>query len=61
MDSSGLSRDEAVPMWVEHQLFKRLIDPQDISNAVLFLASEESRNVTGFEMTVDGGTNAKAA
>ncbi len=30
-------------------------DPRDISNAVLFLASEEARYVTGLEFTVDGG------
>jgi SDR family mycofactocin-dependent oxidoreductase len=32
-----------------------LTDPQDQSNAVLFLASDESRYVTGLEMKVDAG------
>jgi SDR family mycofactocin-dependent oxidoreductase len=32
-----------------------LLDPRDISNAVLFLASDESRYVTGLEFTVDAG------
>ncbi len=32
-----------------------LTDPQDVSNAVLFLASDESRYVTGLEFTVDAG------
>ena len=31
------------------------VNPGDISNAVLFLASEESRYVTGLEFTVDAG------
>ncbi|MGW2824364.1 mycofactocin-coupled SDR family oxidoreductase [Streptomyces sp. NPDC001443] len=31
------------------------IDPMDVSNAVLFLASEESRYVTGLQMKVDAG------
>jgi len=31
------------------------VDPRDISNAVLFLASDESRYVTGLEFTVDAG------
>jgi NAD(P)-dependent dehydrogenase (short-subunit alcohol dehydrogenase family) len=31
------------------------IDARDISNAVLFLASDEARYVTGLEFTVDAG------
>ena len=31
------------------------VDPRDISNAVLFLACDESRYVTGLEFTVDAG------
>jgi len=32
-----------------------LVDPRDVSNAVLFLASDESRYVTGLEFKVDAG------
>jgi NAD(P)-dependent dehydrogenase (short-subunit alcohol dehydrogenase family) len=32
-----------------------LLDPQSTSNAVLFLASDESKDVTGLEMLVDAG------
>jgi SDR family mycofactocin-dependent oxidoreductase len=32
-----------------------MVDPRDISNAVLWLASDESRYVTGLELTVDAG------
>jgi len=32
-----------------------MVDPVDISNAVLWLASDESRYVTGLELTVDAG------
>ena len=31
------------------------VDPRDVSNAVLFLASDEARYVTGLEFTVDAG------
>jgi SDR family mycofactocin-dependent oxidoreductase len=32
-----------------------LVEPGDVSDAVVFLASDESRYVTGLAMTVDGG------
>lgn len=32
-----------------------IVDPADISNAVLFLASEEARYVTGAAFPVDAG------
>nr|WP_050795678.1 mycofactocin-coupled SDR family oxidoreductase [Parafrankia sp. EUN1f] len=35
------------------------MEPDDISQAVLFLASDESRHVTGIAMPVDGGTLAQ--
>jgi NAD(P)-dependent dehydrogenase (short-subunit alcohol dehydrogenase family) len=31
------------------------VEPADISNAVLFLASDEARYVTGIAMPVDAG------
>ena len=33
----------------------KTVDARDISNAVLFLASDEARYVTGLEFTVDAG------
>ncbi|MGC6512478.1 MAG: SDR family NAD(P)-dependent oxidoreductase [Parvibaculales bacterium] len=33
-------------------------EPEDIANAALFLASDESRYITGAELTIDGGITA---
>jgi NAD(P)-dependent dehydrogenase (short-subunit alcohol dehydrogenase family) len=35
------------------------VEPVDISNAVLFLASDEARYVTGLTLTVDAGSMLK--
>jgi (+)-trans-carveol dehydrogenase len=32
------------------------VEPVDVSNAILFLASDEARYITGVELPVDGGT-----
>jgi SDR family mycofactocin-dependent oxidoreductase len=37
------------------------VDPEDVSNAVLFLASDEARYVTGLCMTVDAGACIRTA
>jgi SDR family mycofactocin-dependent oxidoreductase len=38
-----------------HVMPTAMLDPEDISNAVLFLASDESRYITGLQMSVDAG------
>jgi 3-oxoacyl-[acyl-carrier protein] reductase len=38
---------------------KRIGDPEDVTNAILFLASDESKWVTGTIMNIDGGISAK--
>jgi NAD(P)-dependent dehydrogenase (short-subunit alcohol dehydrogenase family) len=35
----------------------RLGDPSDVANAALFLASEQSKFVTGVVLPVDGGNS----
>ena len=59
---AGLGRLEALidrepslgPIYV-NTLPVRAVDARDVSNAVLFLASDEARYVTGLEFTVDAG------
>jgi len=34
---------------------QRMGEPNDVANAVLFLASDESKYITGIELTIDGG------
>jgi 3-oxoacyl-[acyl-carrier protein] reductase len=38
---------------------KRIGEPEDVSNAILFLASEDSKWITGSVMALDGGISAK--
>jgi NAD(P)-dependent dehydrogenase (short-subunit alcohol dehydrogenase family) len=42
-------------MHLRHSLLSRLGRPEDIANAVLFLASDESAMITGQDFGVDGG------
>jgi NAD(P)-dependent dehydrogenase (short-subunit alcohol dehydrogenase family) len=35
------------------------VEPRDVSNAVVWLASDQARYVTGLQLTVDAGTTTK--
>ncbi|GAA1970838.1 SDR family oxidoreductase [Kitasatospora viridis] len=56
-----IARSLDVPVAEHEQIFVRdqpmnaLIEPSDIANAALWLAADESRQVTGSVLTVDGG------
>ena len=41
--------------FLEQIALRRLPRPEELTSAVLFLCSEESRNMTGQCLTVDGG------
>lgn len=50
------SEDEALFNWLTLAAFKPgMMEPREISNAILWLASDESTWVTGHALTVDGG------
>jgi NAD(P)-dependent dehydrogenase (short-subunit alcohol dehydrogenase family) len=51
----GLERAVASEQWAAQHLIKRLITPDEVADAVLWLASDEARMVTGVAFPVDGG------
>ncbi len=51
----GWPVDKVYQEYVDDMILKRVTEPQDIADAVLFLASDDSRNMTGQEIAVDGG------
>ncbi|CAL9282685.1 SDR family oxidoreductase [Streptomyces sp. SudanB52_2052] len=53
--SLEVSVDDHERIFVRDQPMNALIEPSDIANAALWLATDESRQVTGSVLTVDGG------
>jgi NAD(P)-dependent dehydrogenase (short-subunit alcohol dehydrogenase family) len=60
-----IARSLALPMdsyeetFLPNQPLNALIEPEDVSAAAVWLASDESRQVTGSVITVDGGYSAR--
>jgi len=51
----GLSIEDARKTFENEYALRRISTGQDIANAVLFLASDMSRQITGVDLPVDGG------
>lgn len=47
--------DDNLNMLLKQVAFGKLVDPKDVANAALFLASDESAFITGVTLPVDGG------
>ncbi len=53
--TKGTTYEEEYADYVAEMALKRVTTPQDVANAVVFLASDESKNITGQEMVICGG------
>jgi NAD(P)-dependent dehydrogenase (short-subunit alcohol dehydrogenase family) len=53
--TKGTTFDEEYADYVSEMALKRVTTPQDIANAVVFLACDDSKNITGQEMVICGG------
>ena len=51
----GWTADEVYQEYVEDMALKRVTQAQDVADAVLFMASDDSRQITGQHIAVDGG------
>jgi NAD(P)-dependent dehydrogenase (short-subunit alcohol dehydrogenase family) len=56
-DQLGMSWQEWVDASLAVQAIKVLVEPQDVSDAVAYLASDAARYVTGTALPVDAGTS----
>ena len=55
-DLDNPTRADAEPVFGVQQAMKvNFIEPEDISNAILWLVSDEARYVTGMQLRVDAG------
>ena len=51
----GWSEKDIYREYVQEMSLGRISQPQDIADAAFTLASDESRNITGQDLIVDGG------
>lgn len=52
------AREAEMPFYKTHTQLPYMGEPEDVAYGVLFLASDESRFMTGTELVIDGGWTA---
>jgi NAD(P)-dependent dehydrogenase (short-subunit alcohol dehydrogenase family) len=59
-DLEAPTREDVAPVFEQMSMLRiPWVEPVDISNALLFLSSDEARYITGVVLPVDGGISAK--
>ena len=57
--SKGLTKEQVVELYGALAFIKRMGDPREVANAILFLASDEASFITATSLMVDGGYTAQ--
>ena len=60
-DETASRRPEGVARWMKAAPLGRMGEDEDVADAVLFLASQASRWITGANLVVDGGVTSSPA
>ena len=55
MDFIGVAREEGRRIFGRETLMKRMGEPAEVANGILFLASDEASFITGAHLVIDGG------
>jgi NAD(P)-dependent dehydrogenase (short-subunit alcohol dehydrogenase family) len=59
-DLEAPTREDVAPVFEQMSMLRiPWVEPVDISNALLFLSSDEARYITGVVLPVDAGISAK--
>ena len=53
----GSTKEDFIKKTIDNLMIKRIANPKEISNAIMFLASDLSSYITGQTIRVDGGMN----
>ena len=60
IERDGIKVDwpEGVSLWEDNSPLGKLVDPEDVSSASVFLASDKAKSITGTILTIDCGLSA---